>query len=60
MPEYIFKGKLTLDGVNFYITADNEKAAKEKARNGDFDDLEILGASSSDREIDPDSIELNE
>ena len=60
MPEYIFNGTLSLSNVNFYIIADNEHDAKEKARRGEYVDWDIGDAGSVDWTINPNSIELNE
>jgi hypothetical protein len=37
MREYHFTGKVTLTGVDFYITADTIQEARRAARRGDFD-----------------------
>ena len=60
MPEFIFKGTLSLDGVTFFITAENEAEAESKARAGRFDDYDAIGASSTDCKINPGTLELNE
>lgn len=58
--EWIFRGRVTLEGVQFFITADSEDEAIERARKGDFDDRDDGGGESVDWHIDVDSIELNE
>lgn len=58
--EYIFRGKLSLSGVEFYITANSEEEAIAKARDGDWHDYDTLGASSEDCNIDLGSCELNQ
>ena len=60
MQEFIFKGTLSLDGVTFYITAENEAEAESKAMAGEFDDYDTNCAGSTDWKINPASLELNE
>lgn len=60
MAEWIFKGSIRLDGVEFRITADTETEAIAKAKAGDYDDYDEMGAATADWEIDPGSCELNE
>ena len=60
MPEYIFQGTVTLSGVDFYIIADSEEEAKAKAKNGEYNDRDTVGAGSQDWDIDPNSCALNE
>lgn len=58
--EYIFKGKLELDNVDFYITASSEEEAREIAKSGTWDSWDVQGASSINWTIDADSGESNE
>ena len=51
--QWIFKGSLRLDGVSFFITADNEAEAIAKAKMGDYDEYDEMGATAADWEIDP-------
>ncbi len=60
MPEYIFQGQVTLSGVDFYITADNEAEAIAKAKAGASDYWDRAGAASTDLDIDSNSCVLNE
>lgn len=60
MPEYVFQGTVTLEGVDFYINADSEKEAKAKARVGDHDNRDMAGAGGMGWDIDPRTCVLNE
>ncbi|MCB7127909.1 MAG: hypothetical protein J3T61_00020 [Candidatus Brocadiales bacterium] len=60
MSEYIFQGSLSLTNVDFFITADDEDAARSKAKAGEYDNWETSGAASSNWMIDSDTLELNE
>ena len=59
MPEYVFRGSVTLNGVWFYISAKDEADAKERARLGKYDEYDETSAETSDWKIDPGSIEEN-
>lgn len=59
MGEYIFKGTLDLEGVEFFVEAENEEEALAKAKRGEWASYEISGASSVDCSLDPDTIEEN-
>jgi hypothetical protein len=60
MTQWLFKGSLRLDGVDFIITADTKDEAIAKAKSGDYDEYDEMGATAADWEIDPASGELNE
>ncbi len=60
MPQYIFQGTVTLSGVDFYITADSKEEAVEKAKSGEYNDRDMVGADSTDWDIEPNSCVLNE
>lgn len=57
---YTGKGRVTLEGVTFYILADTLDEAKEKARRGEYTDYDALGAETSDWEISPKTVRLDE
>lgn len=60
MPEYIFTGTVKLDGVTFFIEAENWTEARAKARRGEYDDYEAGGAAETvDTSIDPETCEEN-
>jgi hypothetical protein len=58
--QFTCTGRLTLEGVTFFITAKSETEAQEKAKAGVWDDYDIAGSSSADWSLDADSISLNE
>lgn len=60
MPEFIAKGTITLNGVDFFITAANKEEAILKAERGEYDDYEVGDTSSDVRKIDPATVELSE
>ena len=60
MAEWIFRGSMRLEGVEFRITADSEAEAIAKAKTGDYDDYDDRGAVTVDWDIDPATGELNE
>jgi hypothetical protein len=60
MKEYTFSGEVTLRGVTFFVKAKNEAEAKEKAARGEYDDYEANGAETSDWDMNPATIKLNE
>lgn len=60
MPEYLCKGTLELHGVTFTITADNLDQAKEKAKNGQWDEEDSSGAETWNSKLDVSTLELNE
>ena len=60
MPEYIFKGTMKVRDVAFLIEADNEKDAKALAEQGKYSYWDMDTAETTDVEIDPNTIELNE
>jgi hypothetical protein len=53
MPEYIFRGRVELDGVDFFISAETPLEAVKKAKAGDYDRYEADGAEMVNCEIDP-------
>lgn len=59
MAEYTFQGSVTLRGVTFYVKAATEAEAREKARKGDYEDYDALGAETSDWEIHPSTCKEN-
>ena len=60
MASWIFKGSIRLDGVTFYVEAESEEEAREKARAGDYEEYDEMGAETANCEIDAGTIELNE
>ena len=40
MPEFIVRGRVTYDGVEFFVTAKNSQEAIEKAKAGEYHNLE--------------------
>jgi hypothetical protein len=60
MPEYIFKGRMTLEGVTFFVEAENEEEAKFKASCGQYEYCEHDGASACDWSLHVSTCELNE
>jgi hypothetical protein len=58
--EFIAKGRLTLEGVTFYIEARDLDDAKEQARNGRFEHYEIDATGIEDADIRVSSIARNE
>jgi hypothetical protein len=51
MARYHAKGSITLNCVDFYIIADNIEAARNKARNGEYDEYEIDASDVLDLDI---------
>lgn len=49
--EYIGRGRITLDGVEFTIIASSQEEADAKAARGEWHDYDIGGASSLDCRI---------
>lgn len=60
MPEFMFTGRVTLDDVMFFIEADTEAEAKEKAKRGDFDHRDTACAEMVDWQIMPSTCSVNE
>ena len=58
--EWIVKGTLALDGVNFYVHADTKEGALAKVAQGDFVSYDTYQASSTDWHLDPRTLEENE
>jgi hypothetical protein len=50
--EFLFYGNVTLRGVTFLVKATDEAQAKEKAKNGHWDDYETSCGEASDWDID--------
>jgi hypothetical protein len=59
MNEFIMTGRLTLEGVVFYVTAENRANALDKAARGDYDSYDTDQADVVDWRISPNSIEEN-
>lgn len=59
MSEFIFRGKITLDGVEFFITAKTLAEARKKAVLGHYDGYEAVLAEAVDWTIDHNSGEEN-
>ncbi len=57
--EYICRGRLTLDGVQFIIEASSLQEARLKAIRGEWSDYDIGGASGADWELLPSTLALN-
>lgn len=53
---YSFVGRVTLDGVVFFIDAPSKTAALEAVRSGKFDEYEVAGAETVDWTIQPHTI----
>jgi hypothetical protein len=58
--EFMFTGTVELRGVTFFVTAEDEDAAREKAKAGEYDDYDSGGAETVNWEMNPDSLEVNE
>ena len=58
--QYIFSGRASLSGVQFYITAKNEEEARSKARSGKWDEYDAAPGEIVDCRINEGSCELNE
>lgn len=58
MPEFIFRGQVTLRGVEFFIQAKNKMLAKKAAKLGHYDSYDIGAAETTDWEIEGEG-ELN-
>jgi hypothetical protein len=48
MTQFVIKCRVTLEGADMIVEADNEQEAAAKAKNGDWDDIEYDGASVAD------------
>lgn len=59
MPEYHFRGSVTLNGADFYISAPTRERAIELAKLGSFDDAEWDAAEIVDCEISAATIREN-
>jgi hypothetical protein len=51
MPTYVIKCRVTLDGADMIVQADDEVDAMRKAKSGDWDDIEYDGASVADCDV---------
>lgn len=60
MPQFTFHGTLELSGVCFFVNADNEADAKQKAKAGKFEFYEADGADMRNWKLDPATMEENE
>jgi hypothetical protein len=60
MPQFIFTGRMTLNGVEFYIEAEDLADACKKAKAGEYEHYEAAVAEISNWYIHPDSGALNE
>lgn len=60
MPIFWFKGRVTLDGVDFEIEAETLEQAKELARRGEHDEADWVGAEMVDWTIRPDTGKIDE
>ena len=60
MPEYLFRGRLELNGVIFTVNAENEEEARAKAKTGDYSEWDISGAEGVNWTLDPATCEANE
>ena len=58
--QYIFTGRLELSGVDFIVEADSEAEAKEKARNGQWENYDSSGAETVNTDIVVSSCKLDE
>jgi hypothetical protein len=58
--EYLFSGTVTLRGVWFTVVAKSEAEAREKARNGEYEDYDSSVAEASDWEMNVRSMKVNE
>lgn len=59
MPEYRFYGRITQDGVTYYISAPNRESAIAAVKSNSFDEFDASGAETVDWDIDPKTIEEN-
>ena len=60
MPEYLFQGTVTLSGVDFFVSADDEDEAKAKAQSGEYDSYKTDMASAVDWALTLTTLKLNE
>ena len=59
MKEFVAKGQLTLDGVEFYLFAKNKEDARQRFAAGEYEAFDEDQASVVDASIDATSIEEN-
>jgi hypothetical protein len=59
MPEFIARGTIELQGVDFFITAETIEDARRKAAAGEYDHYEDNGASAMSCEIKVSTVEEN-
>ncbi len=60
MPEFFAQGRITLEGVIFYIDAVDEAEAREKAAKGLYRTYNPDDAGVVDWKVWPDTLEINE
>lgn len=61
MPKlFEFVGSATLDGVRFLVIADTETEAREKAANGDWQEVIKTGAGMCEWQLDAKAPEVHE
>lgn len=58
--EFTCRGRLTLEGVTFFIEASDREEAMEMARKGQWRDWEIVRAGSVDWRLDASTITDND
>ena len=59
MKEFVAKGRLTLDGVDFYLFAKNKEDARQRFIAGEYAAINTDGTTAEDAEIDASSVEEN-
>lgn len=59
MAEFICTGSVTLNGVTFYIEAENLHHASVKADRGEWTNYDITGAETSDWDMRPMTVKEN-
>ena len=59
MPEFICTGTITLNGVTFYIEAEDLHHARVKADRGEFTNYETGAAETSDWDMRPLTVKAN-
>ena len=59
MKEFFAKGRLTLDGVDFYLFAKNKEDARQRFASGEYAAFDADRAATADAEINATSVEEN-
>ena len=53
MPDFYFKGRITLRDVDFIVGAETHDEARKKALQGDFDEYDVNNSEAVDWDIFP-------